>query len=200
MYCRIQSGWLWRTHGLSFPGRAKNQMSGGAVGSWGSEKPAGFVFQWKIFASLLYNDINRDPVILPRDLCIVFAHKGGQRGVWRMSCLLRILHGGADVGHTSCECPLEKSRWMKWNSPLCFQELFYFLSYVWRDTTTSLIKTSLVQKAALLLGLTGDKYQHVVGHRWGSGNVMCMEMWNIVVLILLCPPILFICVTLMFYG
>lgn len=73
-------------------------------GSERSECPAGCVLQWKISAAVLCCDVIRDPVILPCDMFSLCAHKGGQRRVWRMSCLLWILTGAGNVGHTQCEC------------------------------------------------------------------------------------------------
>lgn len=73
-----------------------------------SVRPAGCVLRRKICATVLCGDIIRVPVILPCDLWSLRAHKGGQRRVWRMSCLFWILTGAGNVGHTRCECPRRK--------------------------------------------------------------------------------------------
>lgn len=104
-------------------------------GSERSECPAGCVLQWKISAAVLCCDVIRDPVILPCDMFSLCAHKGGQRRVWRMSCLLWILTGAGNVGHTQCECSQIKADKRKGGVPLFLPQVFIFKCYVvFRET------------------------------------------------------------------
>lgn len=96
-----------------------------------SERPAGCVLQWRTSAAVPCGDIIRDPVILPCNLWSLSARKGGQRRVWRMSCLVWILTGACNVGHTQWECPRRKAdRWGGKKADLFLFKVFIFNCYV----------------------------------------------------------------------
>lgn len=95
----------------------------------------------------LCSNVIRHPVILPCNMLSLRTHKGGQRRVWRMSCLLRILTGAGNVGRTQCECSQIKADKRKGGVFIPTPSVYLQVLCCFQgDIAMVLIKTSLVQK------------------------------------------------------